>query len=346
VRIVPGFDDARWHRLEEPGSYEWWYFDALSNDGAVAIVVIWFASLPFSPDYLTRYERGERPDPRDYAAMFVGVYRLGRPIAYALDTYRRSDFEGPGDQFRMRIGNNTLSPIGQSGSRLDLDLPVLCDNPPLLRSGRLEAALTVSPDAAPLGLSRSGAGDHVWNPLALRARVTGEIRIHRDRSSFETVSFEGTGYVDHNYGTRPLTEGIERWFWGRVHFGTSGVVVYYVTDSEGGGRSSWLAAGAANRGLDAGEAPLVETPVWRRRPLCPRFPTSLSLERTGVRIDTRAQHVVDWGPFYMRFLSHFTITMGDGEREEAVGISEYLDPRALRKSLLRPLVRTRIRRVS
>jgi hypothetical protein len=53
--------------------------------------------------------------------------------------------------------------------------------------------------------------------------------------------------------------------------------------------------------------------------------------------------ILDWGPFYMRFLTQFVITFEDGLREEALGISEYLDPAGLRKRYLRPLVKLRLR---
>jgi carotenoid 1,2-hydratase len=346
VRIVPGLDDSRWHKLDEPGSYEWWYFDAIASDASTAIVAIWFASLPFSPDYLKHYERGSRPDPRDHAAMFVGVYRDGRTIAYALDAYSRDDFEGPESDFRIRVGRNRLAPTPDAGWQLELDLPVLLDNPPLLKKGHLRGRLRIAPDELPVGFEAAGTGEHVWNPIALRCAVAASIRIEGRGGSPEIHQFEGSGYADHNYGTRPLTEGIERWSWGRVHFGDSGVAVFYGTDLADGTRSNLLAVRRRPGAPDAGAADSFEVATWKRRPLCPRYPTVVRVVRNGTRLEGLARRVVDWGPFYMRFLTDFTLSFSDGTHEQGLGISEYLDPRGLRRRIYRPLIRTRIRSVS
>jgi carotenoid 1,2-hydratase len=345
VRIVPGLNDSHWHRLDEPGSYEWWYFDAIAADSSTAIVAIWFASLPFSPDYLTQYERGFRPDPLDQAAMFVAVYRGGRTIAYALDAYARDEFEGPANDLRMRIGRNRLAPLDEGGWRLDFDLPVLLDDPPLFKTGSLEGTLRFSPETLPVGFEASGAGDHVWNPIALRCDVSATVHISRP-GTHETVEFVGTGYADHNYGTRPLTEGIDRWSWGRVHFGESGVAVFYGTDLADGSRSNLLAIRRGAEKTSAGAADSFEAAAWRRRPLCPRYPSIIRVTRDGARLEGSARRIVDWGPFYMRFLTDFTLSFADGGREQGLGITEYLDPRGLRRRIYRPLIRTRIRSVS
>jgi carotenoid 1,2-hydratase len=42
-----------WHRLDAPGSYEWWYFDAEDEERGISVVFIWFAGFAFSPYYLS-----------------------------------------------------------------------------------------------------------------------------------------------------------------------------------------------------------------------------------------------------------------------------------------------------
>ena len=56
MRIVSGFSDVGWHDLRESGAYEWWYFDALSDDGATAFV---HRNSRIMVNLATLYERSE-----------------------------------------------------------------------------------------------------------------------------------------------------------------------------------------------------------------------------------------------------------------------------------------------
>jgi hypothetical protein len=54
MQILSSLQSDIWHNLKEPGSYEWWYFDAVTDDERYSIVAIWFSGFPFSPYYLQR----------------------------------------------------------------------------------------------------------------------------------------------------------------------------------------------------------------------------------------------------------------------------------------------------
>ena len=91
-----------------PGAQEWWYFDAICDDGEHALVIVWYAGLPFDPDYGVgdppppeRPRPIPRPDPLDHAAIGLSLYRAGKTVAYALNRYPAA----------------TGSPIGPSRSR-------------------------------------------------------------------------------------------------------------------------------------------------------------------------------------------------------------------------------------
>jgi hypothetical protein len=43
-----------WHPKKSASAYEWWYFDALSDDASEAIVIIFLDNFVFSPRYNTR----------------------------------------------------------------------------------------------------------------------------------------------------------------------------------------------------------------------------------------------------------------------------------------------------
>ena len=40
-----------WHPEKDAKGYEWWYFDALSDDGKEAVVIIFLDNFVFSPGY-------------------------------------------------------------------------------------------------------------------------------------------------------------------------------------------------------------------------------------------------------------------------------------------------------
>lgn len=335
--IITGAADAGWHDLQESGAYEWWYLDALSTDGRTAIVLIWFVGLPFSPDYLTDHERGKRPPALDHVALFAAVYRGGRQICYALNRYPRDAFEASRDRLAVRVGPNVVEARdGSVVARFDVPL--------LLGGSRLVGELDVRPRTSALPIDfgpGAGAADHVWNPLAPDCGVRGSFAIEGARGADRGGAFHGRGYLDHNYGRRPLTEGITRWHWGRAHFDET-TVVYYHTEPAAGPAETLLAtvdgAGASRVVPEA----RFEASAWRRRILCPRFPTSVRTAGEDVAFEGTVRSIVDWGPFYMRFLGDATATIA-GRTLHGTAISEYFDPRGLRARALRPLVKTRIR---
>jgi carotenoid 1,2-hydratase len=346
VRIVSGFEESGWHDQPDSGAYEWWYYDAVAADGRTALVLIWFAGLPFSPDYLTDHERGRRPRALDHTALFAAVYRDGRQIAYALNRHHASDFDASRNEPNVRVGQSEARwNAGAGRFELSLDIPLL------LGGDRLEGALCFTPTVAAdaLGFGPGNGSDaHVWNPIAPSCDVAGEIFLRQKGETARAERFRGRGYVDHNYGSRPLTEGIERWHWGRAHFDET-TVVYYHNEPHGAAAESVLAAvGPEVAPFHAGEIDFTAA-SWRRRPLCPRFPGAVAISGkasgTTVRLEGRVRSILDWGPFYMRFLTDYSGEVA-GRRVAATGISEYLDPRGLRLRILRPLIKTRIQSVS
>ena len=350
MRIVSGPGAAGWRRLAEPGSYECWYFDAMSEDGATAIVLMWFAALPFCPDYLTAYERGQRPKPLDHVALFAAIYHNGKQVCYALNRYDASAFAATTERLEVAIGPNRLVSRGDPNALvidMHLELPVLAGGERL--AGDLNFSPTVDPHALDFGHG-DASSDHVWNPVAPDCTVTGSLELYgskRDRRWQEP--FRGRGYHDHNYGSRPLTEGIRHWHRGRAHL-EDATLVYYHMEPMVGSPMSLLAALEPGRQALVTEGADFLTSAWRRRILCPRFPGAIKAGAgdgsSRIAIAGRVRSIIDWGPFYMRFLMDFSARVGPDRTLVGVGISEYFDSRGLRNSLYRPLIKTRIHRVT
>ncbi len=74
------------------------------------------------------------------------------------------------------------------------------------------------------------AGDHLWRPIAPSAGVSVKM-------SAPDLSWEGTGYLDMNWGMRPLENTFAHWDWMRVDLGEGRSAVFYDTEElAGGGR--------------------------------------------------------------------------------------------------------------
>ncbi|MGB7510676.1 MAG: carotenoid 1,2-hydratase, partial [Pelodictyon phaeoclathratiforme] len=57
MKITTKLDQERWHEMQDPGAYEWWYFDAEDKESGFSFVLIWFSGFPFSPYYTSHYEK-------------------------------------------------------------------------------------------------------------------------------------------------------------------------------------------------------------------------------------------------------------------------------------------------
>lgn len=188
-----------------PGAYEWWYFDALSDDDRYALVVIFFLGSPMSP-YYKAVVNGKEPDPRDWCGVFVSLHEkqadrwAGR--AYAYNLYRGGTFAEDGGEVAVGGSRVVREETGESALtwRLTLDEPGLW-----FGRTRAEVTFTVQgaqPDRPPLG-EEDG---HTWVCVAPVCRAEGVVN---------GIRFSGPGYHDHNFGQLPWAD-TDIWYWARA----------------------------------------------------------------------------------------------------------------------------------
>ncbi len=360
---APGFrfhsslaDDV-WHPEDRAaGAYEWWYFDAISDDGRDALVIIFLVGFIFSPRYNAEVAGhlkdpgAPSPAPADFPAVAFSLYRDGRPVVRAVNEHAPADFAAHTDRPSCRIGRSSFrleTTGGESRFILTLDESVR-------RGRRLNAHLEWLLTAG--DFSRTGEAPlvdqtavHEWNLVAPRCRVSGALEMHAQRGgkNIWKREFGGTGYHDHNRDRRWLPATIAEWQWGRAHFADATTAVFYRYRECANVAPVTKLFLVRDGVLSAHPAQLVEA---ERRPhhFGLRYPRTLrfAAEREGapLTLRVRQRRIIDASFFYLRFLSDVALDMGSGETYQTVALTEHLAPRALRWRWLDWLVQMRIGR--
>ena len=182
----------------------------------------------------------------------------------------------------------------------------------LIPSAITEVELPLTPDGA-----------HIWRPLAPTARI--EVRLGRHGE------WDGHGYLDSNFGTRPLEADFSYWTWGRFPTG-DGSVCFYDPVRRDGTRMDFAAMFGADGSAEAIEPP-AEVPLrrslWgvRRRT---RGDAGTRARQTRAMLDT---------PFYTR--SAVMTTLGGRELE---GVHEAIDLRRFASPILKPMIALKVPR--
>jgi len=91
-----------------PGSYEWWYFDAISLDNKYSLVIIFYEGNPFSRRYIDAIEENENARAAGYPAISISIYRHGDPIFYSFEEVNPEDAEFSDTTPFGRVKRNTF----------------------------------------------------------------------------------------------------------------------------------------------------------------------------------------------------------------------------------------------
>ena len=328
---------GEWLR-QTPGAYEWWYFDALSEDGRHALACIWFLGNPFSP-YYRRAALGLPTDPLRHNALFFALYREGRLHAYHFTRFPTGQVAaGEAQPLDLRFGPNRLSAVPG-----EWRLTLSDEN---ANGRRMEADLTF---AAPLpvpGLPEEEApeANHFWLPAAPFCRVKGRVVLREAHNSgAEEIAFSGTGYHDHNWGRLPFASEIRDWYWARAALdGERAVILYHVRPRGGGPEVSHFLLFERGRLVRHDAAPQVRL----TRPAVNAFGTVYATRMEVVsgewvvRFEFGAR--LDSAPFYVRALCWATLSEKGRRTEMGEGIGEYLRPRMMSWPLVASAMKARI----
>lgn len=188
----------------------------MSDCGRHAVTVIVFIGSVFSPYYAWSGRR----DPGNHVAVNVALYGAGGRWAMTERGRRQA-----------RQGTHGFD-VGRSGVRLDGDSVVVTVDErcaPIPR--RVKGRIVLTPAAtSPAIFAIDRAAEHLWRPIAPAAPISVEMEA-------PALSWRGVGYVDMNWGVRPLEDTFLFWDWMRVDLGDGrSAVLYDTTEREGPGR--------------------------------------------------------------------------------------------------------------
>jgi carotenoid 1,2-hydratase len=344
-----------WHPKEKREGFEWWYFDALSEDGRDAVVIIFLDNFIFSPRYNSQnkkrsavsqqiknrfFLRNKKDSSANkFPAVVFVYYRNGKPVYRAINEFSASEFYASQEKPECRIGNNSFSfesaPYG-SGYALSINVQ-------LRKKCRLKA------DFEWLSIESNFLPDrkieqneiHNWNLVSPRADVSGKISVNdRNGKNQDNINFRGTGYHDHNFDNRWLPETVKDWHWGRAHFLDSTAVFYRYNEI---GQKPVDKLFVIRGGKLHDRNVTCETQTFSRDKFGIKYPQRLRfVSEDNLRLRVKQTQIIDSSFFYLRFLSEMTLTLRDGKPRKTIGITEYLAPKVLKYRWLDWLINMRI----
>ena len=277
-----------------PGGYGWRYVDALSDDGKHGLTVIAFIGSVFS----AYYKASGRGDPIDHSALNVALY--GPKGRWTMTERGRGAVVQERD--RLTIGP---SAVEWSGDGMTITIEERDKRLGIPWQRRVAGRIRVIPEAVnavPFALDPQGR--HSWHCIAPRARI----EVAMDEPG---LSWNGSAYLDSNFGSESLEQGFRVWHWSRAHTRRGAAVTY-----EGIRRDGTPFASALRFGADG-------TPRQAELPLVAPLPGTLWQVERKTRADRGHASVVrTWedAPFYARSTIAASLF-----GEKVVGVQESLD---------------------
>ena len=319
------------HPSGDPHAYEWWYFDALSDDGSEAVVVRFMQNSVYSRRYNSRLNLGRSEAvaeaPSTTPSVFFAYYRDGKPVCIFLNEYSSDAFRAGSESPECVIGECSMRfESAEYGSGFSILI-----NSPLARGRFVEAHLEWLSVESDL-LSPPGADEqnvHRWNVVCPRSDVTGRITVFdKDHPDGDAFHFRGTGYHDHISDSRWLPAAISERHWGRAHFSDRTAVFGMFAEV---GRPDPVRVLIIVRDGEAKIMPAVmKNEIYVRDKFGIRYPAHFSLTADdGTSLSVNTVRLLESHFYQLRTFSEMSLdTPGSGHRE-TMAMSEILAPKTL-----------------
>jgi carotenoid 1,2-hydratase len=351
MNITTKLDQELWHEMQEPGAYEWWYFDAEDKERGLSVVLIWFSGFPFSPYYTRHYEKwknrstSEAPHPSNYSGFSFQLYENGREIVNFIKEGGQELFDSCISDIGVRFEKNRFTYDALKDEYLlDIDFSFPARHKKVKATLLFKACRRITYEKKDTN-NNGKVPLHQWLLSVPKADVEGTIAvIEQPGGEVRTIPVRATGYHDHNLGAVPMQEYISRWYWGRA-FSESFDLVYYVVFFKNHDFQP-LALLVLSDNL-SGTVSIHDTLRFRERNFrsglfAPLHSRDIDLHSENVHLKIHHDTVLDEGPFYLRFASALSLQRDGHNFEEMKGISEFLNPARLQSGFMRFFTRGRI----
>ncbi|MEO5858319.1 MAG: hypothetical protein ABIR33_05155 [Pyrinomonadaceae bacterium] len=318
--------DDVWHPQKDDKSYEWWYFDALSDDGREAVVIVFLDNFIYSPRYNQESTRisGNKRCP----AVSFTYFRDGKALYKATTEFHSSDFHASEERPEVRIGGSGfVMDAARYGSGYMVTVKAGLPGARTLdaKFEWLSVESDLLPEESPDQQSR-----HSWNMVSPRSDVTGRINVSSSYDGeFESIHFRGTGYHDHNLDNRWLAKTVRDWHWGRAHFADCSVV--FCRFREIGTPDARTRLILIREGLLEIRDVKMHEQRYVRDKFGIRYPSELQMtSQDGIRLRVRPIEVIDSSFYFMRFLSEITLGIPGKPDHTTSAITEFIAPKTLK----------------
>ncbi|MEV7342137.1 lipocalin-like domain-containing protein [Streptomyces sp. NPDC093544] len=205
--IAPWEDGFR-SRPGGPGTFEWWYFDCVLDDGST--LVINFMIKDF------RVGKGVNQPPAP-----VVTIELDRPDGTHIERTspeHPDDHDFATDRCDVRIGDNRITgDLHTYRIHADID-GVVAD---ITLTGQVPSW---RPETGHITFGEEKQKYFAWLPSVPQGRVEATLTIDGT-----TETRTGTGYHDHNWGDAEMARLMHHWYWARAEAGDYAVIASYIT---------------------------------------------------------------------------------------------------------------------
>ncbi len=187
------------------GSYEWWYFDSILDDGST-LVITFYTKDQIQPEL-----------PMEPKLSFDLTRPDGSVVSKVLKV-AVEDFEASREGCYVRVGANSIA-----GDLHDYSIHIDVDN--IKADIRLHGTVPPwRPKTGYINFLDKKESYFAWLPAVPQGQVDGTISVDGHASQVS-----GVGYHDHNWGDRSMLELMHDWYWGRARIGGYSVIASYIT---------------------------------------------------------------------------------------------------------------------
>ncbi|MFH0727090.1 MAG: hypothetical protein V2B19_12220 [Pseudomonadota bacterium] len=211
----------------EPGAYEWWYTDADLDNGYTLNITFFHTDFtgPRYKEFLYRYAAAPNTpyNALDYANVKMSLSDAeGKLLFFGDRNFTADQVKIALDRVEASFGDNCHITTRQTGPMPELLMDVeITDG-----NGNLgKAEVVFSPIVEGVKIGRGANMDtvvdgkhlyHKWIVAMPTAKVRVHLTITDSQGKTTEVNQTGFGYHDHNWGNHPLTQTLDRWYWGRI----------------------------------------------------------------------------------------------------------------------------------